>query len=160
MNKLSNVEIDISEYSISPSSIHEWSASACLLSQLCPNFSRNALPLVLFVRASVVRPGENLNSGFLRVNVHKFPYFSIPLLMYSSSSGVNTNGLRILTESLLFWSALQLALGISSTWIDVSLSVAPIKWLDDQCFRLISSEVISQHVHPQHRAVFSNKTVL
>ena len=102
MKKLSNVETDISEYSISPSSIHEWSASASLLSQLCPNVSRNALLLDLFMRASVVRPGKNLNSGSLSITVHKFPYFSIPLLIYSSSTGVSTNGLRILTESLLF----------------------------------------------------------
>ena len=102
MKKFSNVEIDISEYSISPSSIHELSASASLLSQLCPNFSKNAILLVLFIRGSVVRPGENLNSGSLNITVHIFPYFSIPLLMYPSSSEVNSNGLRILTESLLF----------------------------------------------------------
>ena len=79
MKQLSNVEIHI--LSVQVHCINDLFKTS-LPSQVCPNFSRNALLLTLFMRASVVLPGENFNFGSLSITVHKFPYFSIPLLMY------------------------------------------------------------------------------
>ena len=64
---------------------------------------------------------------------HNHPKISI--FLYTSFDvfnflWVNTNGLWIFNELLFYSPVLHLALRTSSAWIDVSLSVATIKWLN------------------------------